>query len=378
MPMTEAFTPDERLYTRGDQYFIDLLRDINAATRRVDLETYIFEPDEVGRAFISALGHARGRGVRIRLLLDGVGLPLADGGLLHALEDAGVPFRIFHPVPWFFRHWRHAPSGEALPARLRTWLLRLNNRNHRKVCCIDRRIAWIGSYNIAACHLPRDLGGQAWRDTAVRIENIYTGVLEQAFQRAWNPWRWPPGWPQGRVRSPFRLNETRRKRRRLLRNLVRRIDRSRERIWITNAYFVPDQRLLLGLNAAARRGVDVRIILPSVSDVFFMPWTAAVFYRSLLEHGVRIHEYQPGVLHAKTIILDDWMTVGSSNLNSRSLLHDLEVDYVLGRSETRAALAAQFAEDLANSREVSLAAYAARPRWQQWLAYGLLFAKHWI
>jgi cardiolipin synthase len=373
-----AALPDERLYVRGDAYFIDLLRDIHAARQRVDLETYIFELDPVGQAFIAALGHARGRGVRVRLLVDGIGLPLADGALLRALETAGVPFRIFHPVPWFFRHWRHAIARESWLARFRTLLSRLNHRNHRKVCCIDRHIAWVGSFNVTARHLPKEQGGEAWRDTAVRIENIDTALLERAFERAWNPWSWPPGWLGRQVRSPFRLNETRRKRRRLLRNLVRRIERSRERIWITNAYFVPDERLLLGLSAAARRGVDVRIILPSVSDVFFMPWTAAVFYRSLLEHGVRIYEYQPGILHAKTIVIDDWMTVGSSNLNSRSILHDLEIDYVLGRPETRAALAAQFIEDLGASREVSRTAYAARPRWQRWLAHGVLFARHWL
>lgn len=364
---------EETLYVRGDQYFIDLIRDLHDARHKVDLETYIFQPDAVGRAFIAALAHAQGRGVRVRLLLDGVGLPLADGDLLQALETAGIPFRIFHPIPWFFRHWRHTAGG------LDLWTLweRLNHRNHRKVCCIDRRIAWVGSFNIAACHLPREQGGEAWRDTAVRIEEIDTGVLERAFERVWHPWFHRPHWPEHPLRSPFRLNDTPRKRRRLRRDLVRRIERSRERIWITNAYFVPEERILLALNRAAHRGVEVRIILPSVSDVFFMPWTAAVFYRSLLEHGVRVYEYQPAILHAKTLIIDDWMTVGSSNLNSRSLFHDLEADYVLGCPKTRAALEASFLENLEASRPVSPADYASRPLWQVWLTHVLLFAKHW-
>lgn len=376
--MSETALSVETLYVRGDRYFLDLLRDIHAAQRRIDLETYIFELDEVGRAFIAALGHARGRGVRVRLLLDGIGLPLADGELLAALEKAGVPFRIFHPVPWFFRHWRHMGAAESFGARLLALFARLNHRDHRKVCCIDRRIAWIGSFNIAACHLPREQGGEDWRDAAVRIENIDTAVPEQAFERAWNPWPWPLRGRWSRTRSPFRFNETRRKRRRLLRNLVRRIERGRKRLWITNAYFVPDERLLLALNRAARRGVEVRIILPAVSDVFFMPWTAAVFYRSLLEHGARIYEYQPAVLHAKALIIDDWMTVGSSNLNSRSLRHDLEADYVLSDPEARSALESFFLENFTVSRAISPAAYAARPRWQRWLAHLLLFARSWI
>lgn len=364
---------DEKLYIRGDQYFIDLLRDIHAARHTVDLETYIFELDAVGRAFIAALSHAAARGVRVRLLLDGVGLPLADADLLRELESAGIPFRIFHPIPWFFRHWRHTAG------RLNPWTLwsRLNHRNHRKTCCMDRRTAWIGSFNITARHLPREQGGEDWRDTAVRVHNVDTAILEHAFERAWSPWfrRPRPPCPAG---SHFRLNETRRKRRRLQRDLIRRIDRGRERIWITNAYFVPDERFLRGLNAAAGRGVDVRLVLPAVSDIFFMPWTAAVFYRSLLEHGVKIYEYLPAVLHAKTLIIDDWMTVGSSNLNSRSLRHDLEADYALTSPEARSALETQFLDDLGLSHAVSVADFSSRPCWQRWLAHGLMFTSHWL
>jgi len=368
----------ERLYVRGDEFFIDLIRDINSAVREILLETYIFELDAVGRAFIAALSHAHRRGVRVRLLVDGVGLPLAGGRLLAALEEAGFPFRIFHPIPWFFRHWRHMAGGRAAPSRFLQLLTRLNNRNHRKVCTIDRRIAWIGSFNLCALHLPVAHGGEAWRDTAVRAENVDTRPLEQAFRRAWNPWRWRPLGYRTPPRSPFRLNDARRQRRARMRDLLRRIGRSKRRIWITNAYFVPDERLLHEINRAAKRGVDVRIILPSTSDIFFMPWTSAAFYGSLLDHGVKIYEYQPGVLHAKTIIVDDWMTVGSSNMNSRSLRHDLEIDYVLSQPGTKAALASEFLKDLKRSDEISPSAYPNRPLWQRFLGHLVLFAKYWI
>lgn len=378
-PETVSASPlEERLYVRGDEFFIDMLRDLNAAVREIRLETYIFELDPVGRAFIAALSHAHQRGVRVHLLVDGVGLPLVGDRLLAALEEAGFPFRIFHPIPWFFRHWRHTAGGRAVPPRFLQLLMRLNNRNHRKVCTIDRRIAWIGSFNICALHLPAAHGGEEWRDTAVRVENIDTRPLVDAFRRAWNPWRWRPHGHPAPLRSPFRMNTTRRQRRARMRDLLRRIARSKQRIWITNAYFVPDERLLQKLNRAARRGVDVRIILPSISDVFFMPWTSATFYGNLLEHGVKIYEYQPGVLHAKTIIIDDWMTVGSSNMNSRSLRHDLEVDYVLSKADTKAALASAFLRDLKHSKEISSSAYPNRPWWQRVLAHLILFAKYWI
>ncbi len=369
--------PEELLYHQGDVYFEALLQDIEAAATRIDLETYIFRIDSVGKRFVRALIRAAERGVRVRLLVDGVGLPFASQTLPQLFQGSPVEVRIYHPVPWFFWHWKYTSEDRPLFRKLIDWLINLNHRNHRKTCVIDNEIAWVGSLNICDCHLPVDQGGEGWRDTAVRVSKIATYPLTRAFEKAWHPYRLMPPFPAWRD-YPFRLNYTRHRRRRLLRDLIRRIERAQNRLWITNAYFVPDRRLLQKLAQAAQRGIDVRILLPERSDVFFMPWTSSVFYGRLLRSGVKIYEYLPAILHAKTIIIDDWMTVGSSNLNYRSLLHDLEVDVVLQQTPSKQNLESQFLADLKNAREISLASYPPRPWWQRWCAMLVLTVERWL
>src|SRR5690606_9536069 len=122
----------------------------------------------------------------------------------------------------------------------------------------------------------------------------------------------------------------------------------------TNAYFVPDKKLLNALIYASYRKVDVRILLPETSDIFFIPWASSYFYGQLLKAGVRIFEYQNRMLHAKTIINDDWASIGSSNLNSRSLHHDLELDYSLQLGSSKASLMKDFLNDLKNTEELDI------------------------
>lgn len=367
----------EKIYQDADSYFIDLIRDIHNTRNSVDLETYIFHYDEVGDKVIAALAEASARGVKVRLLIDGVGLPLLSNSLLKRLEQTRVRFRLYHPIPWFFWHWKYALEDHPLLFKVYRFLLGLNHRNHRKVCIIDHQIAWIGSFNISSVHLAKAQGGEGWRDTAVRFQNVDTAPLAQAFNLAWEQniiKRFIH--PRYRNKPLFRLNYTRRQRRRLLKDLLRKIAHCKRRVWITNAYFVPGKRLLKALNQAALRGIDVRIILPSRSDIFFMPWTSSIFYRNLLKRGVKIYEYLPGILHAKTLVVDDWMTVGSSNLNYRSLLHDLEIDAVINHGESKQILERQFLEDMRQSAEISLKKYPRRPLWQRLFAHLALYAQY--
>lgn len=369
--------PEEQLYHQGDDYFRQLLEDITGARKWIDLEVYIFRIDAVGTGILQALIAAAERGVRVRLLVDGIGLPFASQTLPQRLASTAVGIRIFNPVPWFFWHWHYTHGDRPLLRKLLDWLIHLNHRNHRKTCVIDGKIAWLGSFNICSCHLPRNQGGEGWRDSAVRLTKIDPSPLSRAFEKAWHPYRWLPPLPARRD-FPFRLNYSRRRRRRLLRDLLRRIDKAQRRIWITNAYFVPDRKILEQLQLAGQRGVDVRILLPARSDVFFMPWTASVFYGELLRRGIRIYEYLPAILHAKSIIIDDWMTLGSSNLNYRSLLHDLEVDVVLQNRASKRGLQRQFLKDIKNAREICLASYPQRPWWQRWLAMSILTLEYWL
>lgn len=359
-----------------------MLSDISQAKKSIDLETYIFNGDSLGDTVAEALIQAAKRNVSVRVHVDGAGTPVWGGNMTKRLERAGVETRIFHPFPWRMWHWSR--SFVKLPKLLKAiyLLLKINSRNHRKVVIIDDNICYVGSFNISKCHLSKEQGGDYWRDTGVRITNAELTNLKQSFDAAWD--HLPI---QERLRSiflyinknpTFRLNNTRHRRRILHKNLLRRVGNAHKRIWITNAYFVPDNFLLKKLREAAELGIDVRILLPHKSDIFVMPWASTAFYFKLLKAGVRIFEYTNTILHAKTLIIDDWMTVGSSNLNQRSLLHDLEVDVNITSIESKKIIEQQFLIDLKTANEISLDNWQQRPWYQRFIGWLALYMKYWI
>lgn len=373
---------EETIFNSADLYFNALLKDIQQAQKCIDLETYIFDSDALGTKISKALIAAKQRGVKVRVLVDGAGTRSWGTGLGKTLEKAGVETRVFHPFPWHL--WSLSRSYIKVPFLLK-WiylLLKINSRNHRKVCLIDQKIAYIGSFNITQKHLKKSEGGGGWRDTAVKLTQEDFTQLSEAFDIAWNhqPFR-------ERVREAFhsvrrnpliRLNYSRHRRRVLYKNLMRIMAKCRTRIWITNAYFVPDNVLLKRLRDAANTGIDVRILLPKTSDVWMMTWASATFYQNLLNAGVRIFEYLPSFLHAKTLILDDWISVGSSNLNYRSLLHDLEIDVNITTPHAKKEVEQQFLEDLKHSKEITLKEWIKRPLWQRIMGRLALYLKYWI
>ena len=375
-------SPTEEIFLDGGKYFSALISDITNATKSIDLETYIFSFDKLGKKFVIALKQAAQKQVRIRILVDGAGSPSWGGSLTRQLEKAGIETRVFHPFPW--RFWQWSRSVIKLPWILKVIYLglKINSRNHRKVCIIDNNIVYVGSENITQCHLPTEQGGQAWRDTGVKLTNTNLSSLKAAFIAAWNHTpiqeRIQKFFKEVNTNPVFRINNSRHRRRILHKNLLRKIDHCKHRIWITNAYFVPDNFLLKRLKDAAQRNIDVRVLLPQKSDVFMMPWASETFYSSLLKSGVRIFEYLPSMLHAKTLIIDDWMSVGSSNLNHRSLLHDLEVDVHIRQPESKQLLVDQFAKDLTASKEAQLDNPRKRSWYQRAIGRLALYMKYWI
>lgn len=373
---------EEILFAEGHSYYEALLQDIANAQHSIDLETYAFHNDHLGKSIAAALAQAAARGVKVRVLVDGAGSP-SWNTMADELEKAGALSKVFHPFPW--QLWNWSRSVVKLPLLLK-WiylLLKINFRNHRKVCLIDNKYAYIGSLNICKHHLNKENGGDAWRDTSVRLFNMDLQELHKAFDAAWEHRT-----IQERVRDAFRhvrkdpiirLNYTRHRRRILYKDLLRRIAHCKKRIWITNAYFVPDNILLRRLKESARAGIDVRILLPRKSDVTMMPWASSTFYYNLLKAGVRIFEYLPSMLHAKSLILDDWMLIGSSNLNHRSLLHDLEADINIVSAAAKEKLVEHFLDDLRESREISLDSWnKLRPWRQRFMGRLVLYIKYWI
>lgn len=321
---------NEEVFDSGDAFFKALERDVAQSRHSVDLESYIFENDELGSRVLASLEAAAKRGIRVRLLVDGFGSPLFSGTVVDELCAKGIEARVYHPF-----------------SISRNFFQDLNHRNHRKVCIIDGRIAFAGGMNVSAKHLAQYSGAEAWRDTAVRVEGDDVNMLAAAFDSAYWGRR-----PKRSLSPHVRLNDTWRKRRRTYRDLVRRIGAAEKRVWITTPYFVPEWRLLRALAQAAMTGKDVRLLLPLQSDLNFMRWANRAYYSFLLGFGARIYEYLPGILHAKTVLIDRWVTVGSSNMNHRSIFHDLEVDLVLGQDESIRKLEGCFLTDLERSREI--------------------------
>ncbi len=356
----------ERLYFQGDDYFRDLLKSIRRSRRTLDFETYIFEKGRLGDLILSALAKAAARGVKVRLLVDGAGSPEFPLHYGRLLEQGGIEYRVYRSWPvfldsasralWFrglrdfFRHLR----------RLWSWGTR---RDHRKLCIVDGTEAWVGSFNVSDRHLEGLHSGMAWRDTGIVLTGVQSLVFQLAFQLAWEEQvfssrrsaykkmlgRWLA---HDVLESPVRLNATRRLRRLFNRRLSLRLRNARRRVWITTPYFIPTRSLFRALLKAARKGCDVRLVLPGPSDVPMVKWASMAFYPRLLRAGCRIFEYQTRILHAKTLLVDDRAYVGSSNLNHRSLLHDLEVIVLPRTRASRKALERRFEADLRCCREV--------------------------
>ena len=347
----------EELFHSGFGYFEELLQTIKKAQKSILLEVYIFANDPTGQAIAKALVSAAHRGVRIKVMIDGIGSPDWERTFGRLLRQAGIETHLYHPLPWQARRWIQAKERS-----LGLWLRlfgRLNSRNHRKVWVIDQEIAFVGSMNVSAPN--------QWRDTGVKVTGPGVYLLYEAFQKAWYRRRRKLfGLKEKTVawsKLPVRLNNTHRRRRFLYRDFLRRILSAQKRVWIANAYFVPDGTLIHALRVAAWAGVDVRLMLPHRSDVVFVRWVSTLYYFSLLKAGVRVFEYLPPTLHAKTALLDNWALVGSSNLNHRSLIHDLEVDIVLSHKSSIQDLALQYQEDCLYSQEITLENWKGEPWW---------------
>lgn len=357
----------ENVLFDGDAYYDALFTEWERATRTIDFEVYIFDNDDIGADVVRRLTQAASRGIRVRLLVDGIGSSgwWQTQGLL--LEGSGVEVRVYHPL-LTTELWRRLmiDFGFIRPERKpkkSLVLRRLNRRNHRKVSMIDGQIAFVGSINVTNCHLQKYVGASSWRDTCVRLEGPGLLEIQTAFEHTWvrsqkvtapRKMKMRFGFRRHRIPAskPVSLNFTRKLRKQSRLRFVQTLDQMNERIWISNAYLAPPSNITRRLRNAARRGVDVRILVPKTSDIWFMPFISRAYYRDLIKAGIRIYEYQPRFLHAKSLVLDQEVSIGSSNMNRRSFLHDLEVDVRLDSPESVKKMSEQFLKDLSESEEI--------------------------
>jgi len=332
-----------RLLLDGPQVYPAMLEAIAQARRWVHLENYIIRDDATGRQFCAALMAQARAGVAVRLLTDWLGSRSLGRRLASDLAAAGVELRRFNP-----------------PRLLD--LLGNVARDHRKLLVTDAGTAFIGGLCIGDEWAGEpDRGVPPWRDTAIRIDGPAAMALDQAFEQIWtlDGGTIPPGRHAGEFASAGEaevgvvVGEPRRAR---IQRIVELLAAGAyDRLWITDAYLVAPRSLFQALLDAAHSGVDVRLLLPGASDLPVIRNLSRIGYRALLEAGVRIFEWGGPMLHAKTIVADGaWCRVGSSNLNSSSLVGNYELDVLLHDPRLGNQLEAQFRRDMAQSAEVHL------------------------
>jgi cardiolipin synthase len=367
-------TADERyvqgnvvaLLRDGEQAFPAMLRAIAAAERQILLEMYWFDSDAIGQRFAEALINARSRGVEVAVLYDALGSLEADTALFDDMRAAGIEVVEFNPL---------------LPWRRRFKAERLTRRDHRKILVVDGEVGFTGGINLNDHWLPVSEGGDGWRDDMVMVRGPAVSGFVQLFRRTWHVQggsrlRAPSVVPSGSLSGTQNvrvLGENRlRHRREIVNAYLYQIYGAKSRVWLTNSYFLPEGAVVRALKRAANRGVDVRILLPAYSDVEVVRRAGRAVWRGLLRHGVRIFEWHKSVLHSKTAVVDSkWSTIGTFNMDYRSLMFNLEVNVAILDEGFGAMMDASFERDIAASREIDARNFSFRPVAERLLDYGL-------
>ena len=345
------------LLQNGDAFFPAMLEAVRGARETVNFEVYIFEADTTGRRFIDALCERARAGVEVRLLVDWFGsLKLGRAGR-EALVGAGVKLARFRPL------------------NLRN-LVRIYRRTHRRAIVIDGRVAFTGGAAISDKWAGDVRNPHEWRDSMVRITGPLVGGIQSAFAGNWvyctgevlSGRRFFPPTPPGDGPCSLSLISSPSDARQPIRLIFwLSFANARRRLWISNSYFIPDARLREAVMDAARRGVDVRILVPgNHTDAVPVQLAGRTLYGSLLEAGVRIWEFRPAMMHAKTAVVDDlWSIVGSANLDERSM--ELNEENVVGVADRdfAAQIVSGLEADFTRSREVTLESWRRRPLWER-------------
>ncbi|MCI6575095.1 MAG: phospholipase D-like domain-containing protein [Actinomycetaceae bacterium] len=347
-PLDAEVSPSSvRIYTYGEDLYRDQLQAIRAAHDHIFFEMFIMKADRVGTIFREELIAAALRGVQVYIIID------TFGNL-----NQPVRFRHFPNLPTL-----HVIRFPLIRPGILTGNARKKGRDHRKILCVDSTVGFVGGYNVG------DLYAHHWRDTHMRIEGPQVWELENAFIDMWNMYyhhkKQPalPDFGSGSWASNLRASvNTPAYNSYPVRALyLEAIDRASERVWITMAYFIPDDGIKQALMNAARRGVDVRVLLPEYSNHIVADWVGRPHYTELLHAGVRIFLYEQAMVHAKTMTVDSiWSTVGTTNIDRLSMKGNFEINIEMYDADTANALEQIFDMDLTNAHELKLEVWERR------------------
>ena len=368
----------------GPETYAAMFRAVGAARHQINLETYIFEDDEIGRRLARVLEDKVRAGVAVNVIYDSVGSIDTSTAFFDELRHNGIHLYEFNPI-------NPLKAGP---------IWRANQRDHRKILVVDGMVAFVGGVNISgvysgsARHLrltPMSLAQHKrypWRDTHAEIAGPAVAEIQKLFVENWDKLEGPPldhvvTFPPLAAQGPERI--------RVLGgapddvdnpifvSFIHAVEQAKRSIYITNAYFVPDPQTVDALERAARRGIDVELVLPSVSDSKLVLFAGHSYYNELLAAGVKIYERKNAILHAKTAVIDGvWSTIGSSNLDWRSRVHNEEVNMVVFGAEFGQQMEQMFRSDVAASNAIDAANWARRSLWARLQEWGARIWAYWL
>jgi cardiolipin synthase len=356
----------------GPATYDAMFKAIQEAKDHINVETYIFDDDEIGRRFADLLLKKQKEGVQVNLIHDSLGCLNTPLAFFQRLRDGGVQTLEFNPIN---------------PLKIRAkWLL--THRDHRKILIADGRIAFTGGINISRVYSKsphgrhQDFNAQeSWRDTHVQVEGPAAAEFQRLFLETWTRQKGPELPKRDYFPTLKRegsdlmevVGSTPGQKNRITYFMyIFAFIYAQDSIHLTNSYFVPDRQTVKALRNAARRGVDVKIILPSISDETIVLYAGRSHYTHLLRSGVKLYEHRNVLLHAKTAVIDGvWSTVGSTNMDLWSFLRNDEVNAIILGDNFANETENMFAIDLANSHQIDLEKWKKRPfsnRMKEWLA----------
>jgi cardiolipin synthase A/B len=339
-----------KLISGGEEAFPFIVEKVKAAKKFIFLEVYAFSDDHIGRAFSELLIKKVQQGIKVYLIYDSIGSIATSSNFFKKMRQEGIKVKEYHQAAPWKPHWN------------------LFQRDHRKLLCIDGMMAFVGGFNITEYYAPISMGGRGWKDLVVEIKGDIVPAIEREFLSSWedcpgfkeeisslnagekNNASYKGAMPAAIVSASGIKNMLS-----IRRSYKYAIEKAKEYIFITNAYFLPDRIIYRKLIKAAQRGVDVRIIAPFNTDHPYVRWASWSLYTHMIKNGIKIYEWQGAILHSKAAVIDgQWSSVGSHNLDHRSLYYNLELNINVFDKKFGSEMVAGFSADLKKSRRITI------------------------
>lgn len=352
------FSQDNRvdLFFEGNHKFKALLESIDRAKVYINIQYYIFKSDGIGSKVIDALCKKAKEGIEVKLLYDGMGGRKLSRKAIKKLKESGVEIAVF------------------LPPFVPLLSLRINYRNHRKICIVDGKEAYIGGFNIGDEYLGLSKKFGNWRDTHIKIVGSAISSIQWRFLM---DWRFATGQKEIGICQSYLIDEEVKgntgiqivssgpdsKWPSIKDGYLKMISNAKEKIFIETPYFIPDDSILEALRLAGLSGLDVRIMIPCKPDHIFVYWASLSYIGELLQAGVKVYTYEKGFLHSKVVLMDDFVsTVGTANLDIRSFQLNFEVNAFIYDESINLKLTDKFLDDLQYCKEITIEEYNKRSR----------------